>query len=115
MAVVPKFDDANLQALSDILGATDTGLAGSESGRYLRECGFNGSVASFKSKSRQVCCRASRLVKKLMRHNCSTSICRRCAPDSVLGFGVFGGQLSLTGTGGRYLSLGGFSRRENDQ
>src|SRR5215472_11849322 len=29
----------------------------------------------------------SRLVKKLMRHNCSTSITRRGAPDSVLGFG----------------------------
>ena len=56
----------------------------------------------------------SRLVKKLMQHNCSTSITRRGAPDSVLGFGVFAGQLFPTGTGGRYLSLGGFFQRDND-
>jgi uncharacterized protein (TIGR02391 family) len=41
MAAIPKFDEANLQAISDILGATDTGLTGSEIGRYLRECGFS--------------------------------------------------------------------------
>jgi uncharacterized protein (TIGR02391 family) len=38
MAVIPKLNEANLEALSDILGATDTGLTGSEIGRYLREC-----------------------------------------------------------------------------
>ena len=40
MAGIPKLDEPNLQAISDILGATDTGLTGSEIGRYLRECGF---------------------------------------------------------------------------
>ena len=40
MAVIPKLDEANLQALADILGDTSTGLTGSEIGRYLRECGF---------------------------------------------------------------------------
>jgi uncharacterized protein (TIGR02391 family) len=40
MAAIPKLDDANLQALCDILGATDTGLTGSEIGRYLGECGI---------------------------------------------------------------------------
>jgi hypothetical protein len=40
MAAIPKFNDANLEAISEILGATDTGLTGSEIGRYLRECGF---------------------------------------------------------------------------
>jgi uncharacterized protein (TIGR02391 family) len=39
MAAVPKINDANLQAICDILGATDTGLTGSEIGRYLHECG----------------------------------------------------------------------------
>ena len=39
MAAMPKLDEANLQAICDILGATDTGLTGSEIGRYLRECG----------------------------------------------------------------------------
>jgi len=38
MAAIPKLDEANLQAICDILGATDTGLTGSEIGRYLREC-----------------------------------------------------------------------------
>src|SRR5215469_3670309 len=32
-----------------------------------------------------------------MRHNCSTSISRRGAPASVLGFVALAGQLSLTG------------------
>ena len=40
MAVVPKFDEANLQAISDILGDTGSGLTGSEIGRCLRECGI---------------------------------------------------------------------------
>ena len=40
MAAIPKFDELNLQALSDILGDTSTGLTGSEIGRFLRECGF---------------------------------------------------------------------------
>lgn len=39
VAAIPKFDDANLQALCDIIGATDSGLTGSEIGRYLCECG----------------------------------------------------------------------------
>jgi hypothetical protein len=40
MAAIPKFDEPNLQALSDILGDSSTGLTGSEIGRFLRECGF---------------------------------------------------------------------------
>jgi hypothetical protein len=38
MAVMPKLDEANLQAISDILGATNTGLTGPKIGRYLQEC-----------------------------------------------------------------------------
>ena len=34
----PKLDEANLQAIYDILGDTENGLTGSEIGRYLREC-----------------------------------------------------------------------------
>jgi len=30
MAAIPKFDEPNLQALSDVLGDTSTGLTGSE-------------------------------------------------------------------------------------
>jgi hypothetical protein len=39
MAAIAKINDANLQAICDILGAIDTGLTGSEIGRYLHECG----------------------------------------------------------------------------
>jgi uncharacterized protein (TIGR02391 family) len=39
MAVIPKFNEANLQAICDVLANTGTGLTGSEIGRYLRECG----------------------------------------------------------------------------
>lgn len=39
MAAIPKFNDANLQAVCDILGATSSGLTGAEIGRCLRECG----------------------------------------------------------------------------
>jgi hypothetical protein len=38
MAVMPKLDEANLQAICDILGATDTGLTGPKIGRYLQKC-----------------------------------------------------------------------------
>jgi hypothetical protein len=55
------------------------------------------------------------MVKNFMQRSCNTSITRRAAPGSVLGFGVFAGQLFPKGTGGRYLSLGGFFRRENDR
>ena len=37
MTDVPKLNEANLQAICDILGDTETGLTGSEIGRYLRE------------------------------------------------------------------------------
>lgn len=39
MAAISKLDEANLQAICDILGDTATGLTGSQIGRYLRECG----------------------------------------------------------------------------
>ena len=38
MAGEPKLNDANLEALSDILGDTSTGLTGSEIGQSLRKC-----------------------------------------------------------------------------
>ena len=41
MAAEPKFNDANLEALCNVLGDTGTGLTGSEIGRYLRECNID--------------------------------------------------------------------------
>jgi uncharacterized protein (TIGR02391 family) len=40
MAAIPKLNAANLQAIADILGDTDTGLTGSLIGKYLYECSF---------------------------------------------------------------------------
>jgi hypothetical protein len=37
-AVMPKLDEADLQAICDILGATDRGLTGPKIGRHLKEC-----------------------------------------------------------------------------
>lgn|SRR5262245_34117346 len=41
MTAIPKLDEANLQAIADILADTDEGLTGSEIGRFLRERGFS--------------------------------------------------------------------------
>ena len=38
MGGVPRLDEASLKAICDILGATETGLSGTEIGRYLAEC-----------------------------------------------------------------------------
>lgn len=38
MAVIPNFDEANLQAICDIVDDTNTGLTGSKIGRFLQEC-----------------------------------------------------------------------------
>jgi uncharacterized protein (TIGR02391 family) len=40
MKMVPSFNEANLEQISNILGDTATGLTGSEIGRYLQECGI---------------------------------------------------------------------------
>ncbi len=37
---IPSFNEANLEQLCNVLGDTDTGLTGSEIGRYLQECGI---------------------------------------------------------------------------
>jgi uncharacterized protein (TIGR02391 family) len=52
MAAIPKLDEANLQAICDILGATDTGLTGSEIGRYLRECGCSDPIPQMTKRHR---------------------------------------------------------------
>ena len=50
-----------------------------------------------------------------MRHNCNTSTTREGAYDTVPGFAAFAGPLRGAGTAVRYLFLGDFSRRDNDQ
>jgi len=35
---IPAFNEANLEQVCNVLGDTDTGLTGSEIGRYLKEC-----------------------------------------------------------------------------
>lgn len=41
MAEIPAFSDPSLQALCDILGATETGLTGTEIERFLAQCGID--------------------------------------------------------------------------
>ncbi len=38
---IPLFNEANLEQVCNVLGDTNTGLTGSEIGRYLRECGID--------------------------------------------------------------------------
>jgi uncharacterized protein (TIGR02391 family) len=52
VAVIPKFDDPNLQAISDILGDTASGLTGSEIGRYLREGGIRDPIPQMTKRHR---------------------------------------------------------------
>lgn len=52
MPTIPSFNDAALQALCDILGATDTGLTGSEIGRYLHECGIKDPIPQMTKRHR---------------------------------------------------------------
>ena len=40
MTAIPALDETHLEAICEVLGATDSGLTGSEIGRYLRECGI---------------------------------------------------------------------------
>jgi len=40
MAAIAPLDEAQLQAICEVLGDTDEGLTGSEIGRYLKECGI---------------------------------------------------------------------------
>ena len=41
MATIAKLDEATFQAICDVFGDTETGLTGSEIGRYLEECGIS--------------------------------------------------------------------------
>jgi hypothetical protein len=52
MAAIPKFDEANLQAISDILGETSAGLTGSEIGRYLKECDISDPIPQMTKRHR---------------------------------------------------------------
>ena len=38
MPAIPSIDESQLEAICEVLGATDNGLTGSEIGRYLRDC-----------------------------------------------------------------------------
>lgn len=41
MTTIPAFDEANLRAICDVLGDTESGLTGSEIGQVLRDCGID--------------------------------------------------------------------------
>lgn len=52
LPAISKFEEANLQAIADILGDTSAGLTGSEIGQYLRECGFPDPMAGMTKRHR---------------------------------------------------------------
>ena len=52
MAAIPSIQEPTLQALCDVLGATDSGLTGTEIGRYLAECGIADPVPSMTKRHR---------------------------------------------------------------
>jgi uncharacterized protein (TIGR02391 family) len=70
MAAVPKFNDASLQALADILGDTSTGLTGSEIGRYLRECSFPDPIPQMTKRHRLY----AALAKKQTADGCANNV-----------------------------------------
>ena len=52
VTAVPRLDEANLQAICDILGETATGLSGSQIARYLSECGIHDPYPSMTKRAR---------------------------------------------------------------
>jgi uncharacterized protein (TIGR02391 family) len=70
MPAEPKFDHANLEALSDVLGATDSGLTGSEIGRYLREAGIDDPEPTVTKRHRLF----AALRQRQARDGCSNSV-----------------------------------------
>src|SRR4029077_4193371 len=70
MAAIPKLDEGNLQAICDILGATDTGLTGPEIGRYLQECGCPDPIPQMTKRHRLY----AALLEKQNSYRCANNI-----------------------------------------
>ncbi len=52
MAAIPALDETHLEAICEVLAATDNGLTGSEIGRYLRQCGIPDPMPSYTKRHR---------------------------------------------------------------
>lgn len=52
MGAVPVIDETKLEAICEVLADTESGLTGSEIGRYLRECGIPDPIPSFTKRHR---------------------------------------------------------------
>ena len=52
MAAIPVLDETHLEAICEVLGATDDGLTGSEIGRYLRDCGIPDPLPTYTKRHR---------------------------------------------------------------
>jgi uncharacterized protein (TIGR02391 family) len=52
VASISSIDETQLEAICEVLGATDTGLTGSEIGRYLKQCGINDPLPNFTKRHR---------------------------------------------------------------
>lgn len=86
---IPKFSEANLEQIANVLGDTSTGLTGSEIGRYLRECGFEDPIPGMTKRLRLV--EALRL--RQQKDGCANNICgfiqRVMAPVLHVGAGDY--------------------------
>jgi uncharacterized protein (TIGR02391 family) len=80
MAVIPKLDEANLQAICDILGATDTGLTGSKIGQYLRECNCPTTARTLTEAEAM----ASALRKVLVERNVHADVLKFCRAELLV-------------------------------
>jgi hypothetical protein len=86
MAAIPKLNDPGLQAICDILGATDTGLTGSEIGRYLHECGCPDPIPQMTKRHRLY----AALSAKQNEDRCANNVLARLLSDYDLASPIYG-------------------------
>jgi hypothetical protein len=70
VAVIPELDEANLQAICDMLGSTDPGLTGFGDRGYLRECGCPDPIPQMTKRNRLY----AALLEKQEADRCSNNI-----------------------------------------
>ncbi|BAS26827.1 TIGR02391 family protein [Limnochorda pilosa] len=68
---IPAFAEANLEQVCNVLGDTNTGLTGSEIGRYLQECGIADPHPGMTKRIRLY----EALVARQRRDQCANNVC----------------------------------------
>lgn len=86
---IPKFKDANLEQIANVLGDTGTGLTGSEIGRYLRECGFEDPIPGMTKRVRLLEALRAKQTKDASANNVCAFIQRVMSPVLHVGAGDY--------------------------